>query len=48
MTYQAVRKVARARSLVLSPVGKGSIWLRILAETFGSCPVMRDPYASSV
>src|SRR5712692_2886728 len=32
----------------MSPLGKGSIWLSILAETFRSCPVRRDQYASSV
>jgi len=25
----------------MSPLGKGSIWLRILAETFCPCPVLR-------
>jgi hypothetical protein len=29
-------------------LAKGSIWLSILAETFRSCPVSRDQYASSV
>jgi hypothetical protein len=29
-------------------LGKGSIWLSILAETFRSCPVSRAQYASSV
>jgi len=32
----------------MSPLGKGVIWLSILAETFRSCPVRRDQYASSV
>jgi len=32
----------------MSPVGKGVIWLSILAETFRSCPVRRNQYASSV
>ena len=48
MPYNAVRKVSRSRSMAMSPVGKGSIGLRILTETFCSCPVIRDPYASSV
>jgi len=34
--------------MAMSPLGKGLIWLRILAETFRSCPVIREPYASSV
>src|SRR5215475_10975728 len=38
MTYNAVRKVSRSRSMAMSPLGKGSIWLRILTETFCSCP----------
>src|SRR4029450_7757055 len=36
MTYNAVRKVSRSRAIAMSPLGKESIWLRILAETFCS------------
>jgi hypothetical protein len=34
--------------MAMSPLGKGAIWQSILAETYHSCPVSRDPYASSV
>jgi len=33
-------KVSRARSMAMSPLSKGSIWLRILAATFRSRPVV--------
>jgi hypothetical protein len=35
-----------SRSMAMSPLGKGSIWLAILAETFRSCLVSRNQYAS--
>jgi hypothetical protein len=48
MTYNVTRKVSRAKSTAMSPLGKGPIWLSMLAETFPSCPVSRNHYASSV
>jgi len=32
--------------MAMSPLGKGSIWLAILAETFRSCLVSRNQYVS--
>ena len=34
--------------MALSPLGKGVLWLLILAETFRFCRANRDQYASSV